>query len=431
MPPLKLLAHPNRSRTHPHRHRNPPPSPPFTYTPGDPITLPWLHRLTAHLEHNDIPVALLNRALFRTLNWQDDLFMDPCIDLDIAGHQLGGAIAVLQAAGLDDTPRSVTDTLGCMHQWPSGPSRYWPADRDYRLEDAWWAPAHVFFVARGAYIAARDHRLWSRGPEPDSPDSVEHPGHVVMVRLFAHEQYFWHMPCPRFRHDPREDGEWECYTMVGAEVDDPDTRDGRGSGLPRMVRVMKPAQYLEGMLLLHWRDRSREDDTRGTSWELTFDLLCDLARRARPACLRTRAFRPEMRRLLQDEILAPDCKTDREYDWLFTRRRINRAQLMYQQLKGTPMMPQSPFPVLPSGLPESLHATYTALMSGMELYDSDLPWVDRRPGLFRLDEDGNRIEGLDAEDDEETDSDSEESQDPNEEGYDDEIEVYDPSEPES
>ncbi|OJK00164.1 hypothetical protein ASPACDRAFT_42744 [Aspergillus aculeatus ATCC 16872] len=428
MPPLTLLAHPGRRP-----HRKIFPQKPFTYTPGDPITLPWVQRLTTHLEHNDIPVALLNRALFRTLNWRDSLFMDPCIDLDIPGHQMSGAIAVLQAAGLDDTPRTVTDTLACMHHWPSGPSRHWPADRDFRLEDAWWAPAHVFFVQRGPYIPAIHHRLWSQGPEPDSPDSVEHPRHVVMVRLFAHEPYFWHMPCPTFRHNPSEDGDWECYTMVSVE---PDSKDGGGEArgereLPRMVRVMKPAQYLEGMLLLHWRDRSLENDTKGTSWELTFDMLCDLARRTKPACLRTRAFRPEMRKLLQDEIQAPDGRTDREYDWLFMRRRIKRAQLMYQQMKGTPMMPQSPFPVLPSGLPESLHGTYTALMSGKELYDPDLPWVDRRRGLFRLDEDGNRIEGLYAEDDEETDSGSEEFQDPNEGGYDYAIEVYDPSEPES
>ncbi|PYH87004.1 hypothetical protein BO82DRAFT_360137 [Aspergillus uvarum CBS 121591] len=422
MPPkaLGLLAVPSR-RTHPRR----PPST-FTYDPGDAITLAWLQRLTTHLEANDIPVSLLNRALFRTLNWQDNLFLDPCIDLNIPSHHMGGAITVLQAAGLDDTPRSVAETLACMHYWPSGPSKRFPADRDCRVQDAWWAPAHVFFVQRGPYIPALHHRLWSLGPEGDSPDSVENPTQEVMVRLFAHEQYFWHMPCPSFRHHPREDGDWECYTMVRVEED---IKAGGDRDLPKMVRVMKPAQYLEGMLLLHWRDRRSTNDTKGTSWELTYDMLCDLVRRTKPACLRIRAFRPEMRKLLQDELHAPDSKTDREYNWLFLQRRIKRAQLTYQKLKGTPMMPLSPFPIPPSGLPESLHKTYVAIMNGYELYDPNLPWVDRRFGVFRLDEDGNRIEGVYVGDDEETDSDSEE--DPSVEGYDYAIEVYNPSEEES
>ncbi|RAH78043.1 hypothetical protein BO86DRAFT_403138 [Aspergillus japonicus CBS 114.51] len=430
MPPqaLGLLAVPSH-RTQP----RPPPST-FTYTPGDAITLAWLQRLTNHLEASDIPVCLLNRALFRTLNWQDNLFLDPCIDLNIPSHHMSGAIAVLQAAGLDDTPRSVAETLACMHYWPSGPSKRFPADRDCRAQDAWWAPAHVFFVQRGPYIPALHRRLWSLGPEADSPDSVENPQKEVMVRLFAHEQYFWHMPCPSSRHNPKEeDGDWECYTRVRVEAGSKE-RDGRGGGgdreLPKMVRVMKPAQYLEGMLLLHWRDRCSTNDTKGTSWELTYDMLCDLARRSKPACLRIRAFRPEMRKLLQDELHAPDTRTDREYNWLFLQRRIKRAQLTYQRLKGTPMMPLSPFPIPSTGVPESLQKTYKAIMTGSELYDPNFPWVDRRLGMFRLDEDGNRIEGVYAgDDDEETDSDSEE--DPSVGGYDYAIEVYEPSEDES
>ncbi|RAL07613.1 uncharacterized protein BO97DRAFT_408830, partial [Aspergillus homomorphus CBS 101889] len=445
---------------------NPPPST-FKYTPTQPtpITLPWLATLTTHLATHKIPAALINRALFRALGMNDNLLMDACIDLDIPDKHLPDAIKILREAGFDDKPRD-WEEVKPLFTWPSGPSREGPItkeliaklsrleveDQAHRLADAWWAPAHVFFLWRGKYEPVRDGRLWGLGSEWGGPDALEAltgQGEVVLLRLFAHERFFWHLPPPRVDIEVeegegnREEGDrvnenWDCYLLVGCggvdaavqtvdtDIDsDIDTNTGTDTGIgtdtntdnatrtdtdtstdpgsltptptttttttPQLtLRVMKPAQYVESMLMLHWRDHPRRvaeeaprysasNEMMGTSWDLTYEMLRELAWRTQPACLQPDAFRPMFYQIWVEELnTAPGSSADEEIQKRITTttsRCVGFKNRLVKRLLDDGALPPSPFPIRRRDVPETLREAYERLMGGMP-EESPLPWND-------------------------------------------------------
>ncbi|RAL10954.1 uncharacterized protein BO97DRAFT_415458 [Aspergillus homomorphus CBS 101889] len=71
----------------------------FEYSADQQINIAWVFQVANHLEANGIPVGLMNRCLFRAREEEDQLYMDPTIDLDVSDDLLKQAVKVLAGCG--------------------------------------------------------------------------------------------------------------------------------------------------------------------------------------------------------------------------------------------------------------------------------------------------------------------------------------------